>query len=503
MSAQSANLIDIFHARHAGHEGKPALVRRGETVCSFGDLPRSIGRYRAALAQLGVKRGDRVMVKADNSPAFVFTYLAVLASGAIFVPMNAAYTAAEVALLIEDAEPALLVHAAATAVPDLAEAPVRRITLEGDGSGALPDLAATLAPLDGVEPMGADDLAAILFTSGTTGRPKGAMLTHGNLSSNVAVLFETWRFSDADTILHALPLFHAHGLFVALHLALFSAATLRMLPKFDAKAVIAELPLVSVFMGVPTFYTRLLDNPAFTRDVAAARRLFISGSAPLLPSVFNAFEERTGHRILERYGMTEAVMITSNPYEQAGRIPGTVGFPLPGVSLRVIDGARAEVPTGEVGEIEIKGPNVCRGYWRRPEATAESFHADGYFLTGDTGFKDSEGRVTISGRSKDLIISGGYNVYPAEIEMILAEVSGVQDVAVFGVPHPDFGEAVMAAVTLDGGAFDMGAMEALIASRFARFKQPKAVHVLDEFPRNAMGKILKAKLRETYADSFA
>ena len=502
MSAQSENLIDIFYARQAGYADKPALLWRGEVVCSFGDLPGIVGRYRAALARLGVTRGDRVMVKTDNSPAFVFVYLAVLASGAIFVPMNTAYTDAEVMALIDDAEPALLIHAARTAVPMLTEAPVRRVTLEGDGGGALPDLAATLAPLWGVEPLAADDLAAILFTSGTTGRPKGAMLSHGNLSSNVGALFETWRFSDTDTILHALPLFHAHGLFVALHLGLFSSATSRMLPKFDAAAVIAELPLVSVFMGVPTFYTRLLDNPTLTREVATARRLFISGSAPLLPSVFNAFADRTGHRILERYGMTEAVMITSNPYAQTDRIPGTAGFPLPGVSVRVVDAAHGELPVGDVGEIEISGPNVCRGYWRRPEATADSFHADGYFLTGDTGFKDSEGRVTISGRSKDLIISGGYNVYPAEIEMILAEVTGVQDVAVFGVPHPDFGEAVMAAVTLDGGAFDMTAMQAVIAARFARFKQPKAVHVLDEFPRNAMGKILKSRLRETYADSF-
>ena len=499
----SENLIDIFYAAQVGRGAKPALVWRGETVCSFGDLPKAVGRYRAALAQLGVKRGERVMVKTENSPAFVYTYLAVLASGAIFVPMNAAYTAAEVALLIEDAEPVLLIHAAATAVPTLADAPVARATLEGDGSGSLPDLAATLAADMAVEPMGRDDLAAILFTSGTTGRPKGAMLTHGNLSSNVAALYDTWRFSDADTILHALPLFHAHGLFVALHLGLFSAATLRMLPKFDAQAVIADLPNVTVFMGVPTFYARLLENSGFTRDVAEPRRLFISGSAPLLPSVFGAFEERTGHRILERYGMTEAVMITSNAYDQAGRVAGTVGYPLPGVSLRVVGAGRAELPVGEAGEIEIKGPNVCRGYWRRPEATAESFFEDGYFLTGDTGFKDASGRVTISGRSKDLIISGGYNVYPAEIEMIMAEVAGVQDVAVFGVPHPDFGEAVMAAITLDGGDFDMGAMQALIAERFARFKQPKAVHVLDEFPRNAMGKILKAKLREDYAGTFA
>lgn len=497
----SENLIDILYARHAGYEDKPALVWRGEAVCSFAELREEVGRYRAALTQLGVGPGERVMVKTENSPAFVFTYLAVLACGAVFVPMNAAYTAAEVVLLIEDAEPVLLIHAGATAVPQ--DGGVARITLEPDGSGALPALAATLAPDLSVVPMARDDLAAILFTSGTTGRPKGAMLTHGNLVSNVASLFDIWVFSADDVILHVLPLFHAHGLFVALHLGLYSAATVRMLPRFDAEAVLAELPLASVFMGVPTFYTRLLDRPGFTRELAGPRRLFISGSAPLLPSVFAAFEARTGHRILERYGMTEALMITSNPYEQGGRIAGTVGYPLPGVSLRVVGAGRTELAPGEIGEIEIKGPNLCRGYWRRPEATAESFLADGYFLTGDTGFKDAEGRVTISGRSKDLIISGGYNVYPAEIEVLLAEVAGVQDVAVFGVPHPDFGEAVMAAITLDGSAFDRSAIEAVIAERLARFKQPKAVHVLDEFPRNAMGKIVKAKLREMYAATFA
>lgn len=497
----TANLVATFYARQAGHEGKPALVWNGAALCTFGELPQLVGRYRAALASLGVKRGDRVMVKADNSPQFAFTYLAVLASGAIFVPMNTAYTAAEVALLIEDAEPVLLVHAATTPVPE-PSGEVARATLNADGSGSLVELAEASTPDLAVEPVEASDLAAILFTSGTTGRPKGAMLTHGNLASNVAALFDTWRFSSDDIILHALPLFHAHGLFVCLHLGLYSAATLRMMAKFDARRVIDELGQVSVFMGVPTFYTRLLESDGFTRGVAAGRRLFISGSAPLLPSVFAAFEARTGHRILERYGMTETVMITSNPYDQAGRLPGTVGFALPGVSVRVVDGERRDMPVGEVGEIEMKGPNQCAGYWRRPEATAECFFADGYFRTGDTGFLDGEGRLTISGRSKDLIISGGYNVYPAEIEMLLADMPGVQDVAVFGVPHPDFGEAVMAAVTTSGSEFDMAAIQKLIAGRLAKFKQPKSVEVLDAFPRNAMGKVLKQELRDRYKDTF-
>ena len=500
----SENIVAIFYAREAGHRDKVALEWQGQPVCTFGELPTQVGRYKAALASLGVRRGDRVMVKTENSPAFVFTYLAILAAGAIFVPLNAAYTAAEVGLLVEDAEPALLVHAAATPVPPVAATPaLGRATLEPDGSGSLTDLAGSLPPDLAVEPMDARDLAAILFTSGTTGRPKGAMLMHGNLSSNVQALFETWQFSDADSILHALPLFHAHGLFVALHLGLYSAATLKMLPRFDAARVLPLLGEVSVFMGVPTFYTRLLDQPGLCREAVGTIRLFISGSAPLLPSVFEAFEERTGHRILERYGMTEAVMITSNPYDQAGRIPGTVGFPLPGVRLRVVGGAdRGELPVGEVGEIEIAGPNLCAGYWRRPEATAEAFRPDGFFITGDTGLRDANGRVTIAGRSKDLIISGGFNVYPAELEILLAEVPGVSDVAVIGVPHPDFGEAVVAVVTAERADFDPAPIHALARERLARFKQPKAVFVLTEFPRNAMGKVLKAELRKRYARTF-
>lgn len=499
----SENIIDLFYSRERDDASKQAILWQGEPICTFGELPMLVGCYRAALERLGVERGERVMVKTENSPAFVFTYLAVLASGAVFVPMNSGYTAAEVALLIEDADPVLLIHAANTAVPpEASSGRVARATLNPDGSGSLPDLAASLAPDLSVEPVSSADLAAILFTSGTTGRPKGAMLTHGNLASNVEALFETWRFSNQDRILHSLPLFHAHGLFVALHLGLYSAATLHMLPRFDADRVIDQLADVTVFMGVPTFYTRLLDNPSFDRQATDDIRLFVSGSAPLLPSVFAAFEERTGHRILERYGMTETVMITSNPYDQKGRVAGSVGYPLPGVSVRIVDAKGAELTVGEIGEIEIKGPNLCAGYWRRPDATAEAFLPDGFFRTGDTGFKDETGRITISGRSKDLIISGGYNVYPAEIEMLLADAPGVQDVAVFGVPHPDFGEAVMAAITTSGGVFDMAVLQALVAEKLARFKQPKVVHVLSQFPRNAMGKILKNELRDRYRDSF-
>lgn len=498
----NANLAAIFLSRHSGHEAKPALIWNGETVCTFGELPARIGQYRAALVSLGVKRGDRVMLKAENSPHFALTYLAVLAAGATFVPLNPAYTPSEVALLVEDADPVLLVHSSATPVPPEGDG-IARATLEADGSGSLTRLAATLEPDLAVETMAETDLAAILFTSGTTGRPKGAMLMHRNLSSNVAALYEAWRFSDADSILHTLPLFHAHGLFVALHLGLYSAATVHLLARFDAAKVVALLPAVSVFMGVPTFYTRLLDRADFTREVTANIRLFVCGSAPLLPSVFTAFEERTGQRILERYGMTEAVMITSNRYEQDGRIAGTVGYPLPGVELRVVGGeGRQELPPGEVGEVEIRGPNLCAGYWRRPEATAEAIGPDGFFVTGDTGFRDASGRLTIAGRSKDLIISGGFNIYPAELEMVLADVEGVTDVAIIGVPHPDFGEAVVAVVTADQPDMDPALIEAVAAEKLARFKQPKAIRIVAEFPRNAMGKVLKAELRKTYANLF-
>lgn len=497
-----ANLVSIFYDRQKGHQAKPALVWRDEPVVCFGGLPAKVGQYRAALIHLGVKRGDRVMMKSENSPAFVYAYLAVLALGAIIVPLNSAYTASEVALLIEDAEPSLLVHASATPVPDEDKSPVRRIVLEPDGAGALTDLALSLKADLAIEQVAGDDLAAILFTSGTTGRPKGAMLTHGNLSSNVRTLYETWHFSSDDSLLHALPLFHVHGLFVALHLGLYSAATVHMLPKFVVEDVMTRLPNVSVFMGVPTFYSRLLAQPDFNRDLCRSIRLFVSGSAPLLSAVFEQFEARTGHRILERYGMTEALMITSNAYEQSGRVAGTVGMPLPGVLLNIVDEERKLLPAGEIGEIEIKGPNLCRGYWRRPEATAESFYADGYFRTGDTGFKDEAGRVTISGRSKDLVISGGFNVYPAEVETLLASVEGVTDVAIFGVPHPDFGEAVVAAVTADGSGFDVAKLERVAAENLARFKQPKAILLLPELPRNAMGKVMKAELRQRYADLF-
>lgn len=498
----NANLYAHMRQRQQGRDDVPALLWEGKVFSTYGAWPAHVGRARAALVELGVGTGDRVMVKSGNSPAFILAYLATLSLGAVFVPLNPAYTAVETAALMEDAEPALFLHDQKTAVPaaDMLSK-VRRMTLNSDGTGEFPAFAMAMQPDVAVAERSADDLACLLFTSGTTGRPKGAMLTHGNLSSNVAALFALWQFQPDDRILHALPLFHAHGLFVALHLGLWSGATIDLLPRFEADAVFAHLPRASVFMGVPTFYTRLLEDQRLTRESVAHMRLFVSGSAPLLASSFEAFEARTGQRILERYGMTEAVMIASNPYEQDQRIAGTVGYPLPGVQARVVTDEGKALPAGEAGELEISGPNVCKGYWRRPEATAESFFADGFFRTGDTARMEADGRITIVGRSKDLIISGGFNVYPAEVEMVIAECAGVTEAAVFGVPHPDFGEAVVVAITTDR-PIDEAALMAHAATSLARFKQPKKIIQLEALPRNTMGKVLKAELRKTYANLF-
>ena len=347
-----------------------------------------------------------------------------------------------------------------------------------------------------------DDLAAILYTSGTTGRSKGAMLSHANLASNAQVLYETWQWQTDDVLLHALPIFHVHGLFVALHCALLGGSRVIFLPRFDVDQMIARLPEVTVMMGVPTFYTRLLERTDFDRELCAGMRLFISGSAPLLAETHRAFEARTGHRILERYGMTEAGMITSNPYV-GDRIAGTVGFPLAGVQARVADGEGRELPRGEAGVLEISGPNVFRGYWKMPEKTAEEFRPDGWFITGDIAVMAEDGRVTIVGRAKDLIISGGFNVYPKEIELKLDELPGVKESAVIGVPHPDFGEGVTAVVVADGShAVSERSIIAALKDGLARFKQPKRVFIVEELPRNTMGKVQKNVLRENYRDIF-
>jgi malonyl-CoA/methylmalonyl-CoA synthetase len=417
-----------------------------------------------------VKPGDRVASQAPKTPEALMLYLAALKSGAVYLPLNTAYTEAEVAYFLGDAEPALFTKDA--------------VALAAEAAGLAPDM--------DVHETAPDDLAALLYTSGTTGRSKGAMLSHANLASNALALHQAWGFRPGDTLLHALPIFHVHGLFIALHCILLNGGPTLWLERFDDAAVLAALPRATVMMGVPTFYTRLLANPAFTREAAAHVRVFICGSAPLLESTFAEFEERTGQRILERYGMSEAAIITTNPLD-GPRVAGSVGFPLPGVSLRISGGQ-------ETGVIEIKGPSVFSGYWRMPEKTAEEFTPDGWFKTGDVGRVDADGRVWISGRAKDLIISGGYNVYPKEIEMAIDELPGVQESAVVGVPHPDFGEAVTAVVVPRAGATIAETdIIATLRGRLANFKVPKRVYVVGELPRNAMGKVQKNVLRERYA----
>jgi len=473
----------------------------------YNEVPQRSGQILSLLQQSGVQKGDRVVVQVEKSIEAVLLYLACLRAGAIYIPLNTAYTPKELGYFLQDATPRMFVCS-----PDKKDAlmPVVRaagvpvvFSLGALGEGELMDAAAAMESSEQIVEVAAEDLAAILYTSGTTGLSKGAMLSHANLASNARVLHDYWHWQPNDVLLHALPIFHVHGLFVALHCALLGGSRVIFLPRFDAGQMIERLPESTVMMGVPTFYTRLLERADFTRELCAGMRLFISGSAPLLADTHRDFEARTGHRILERYGMTEAGMITSNPY--AGeRVAGTVGFALPGVSARVADEQGSELPRGEAGVLEIAGPNVFRGYWQMPEKSAEEFRPDGWFITGDIAVMADDGRVTIVGRAKDLIISGGFNVYPKEIESQIDELSGIRESAVIGVPHRDFGEGVTAVVVPDGSAelTEQSVMDALSDS-LARFKQPKRVFIVDELPRNTMGKVQKNILRDTYRDTFA
>lgn len=473
---------------------------------TYADMFARSAQYAGALQKLGVKAGDRVAVQVEKTPDTLMLYLGTIRAGGVFLPLNTAYTPAEIGYFVGDAEPAVFVcdPARADVLAGTAQkAGARLHTLDQNGEGSLSLLADQMPTDYDNRPREDDDLAAILYTSGTTGRSKGAMLTHGNLASNSQTMVKYWQFTEDDVLLHALPIFHTHGLFVATNCLMMAGGSMLFLPKFDLDQVLAALPKATAMMGVPTFYTRLLASDRFTRDVAAHMRLFISGSAPLSAEVHKEFRERTGHAILERYGMTETNMNTSNPYDGARR-PGTVGFPLPGVGLRVVDARTGrELPDGEVGIIEIKGPNVFLGYWRMPEKTAQEFRADGYFITGDMGRVDEDGYVSIVGRSKDLIISGGFNVYPAEVEALLDELPGVAESAVIGVPHPDFGEAVVAVLAPKPGAeLSQDAVQASLNDRLAKFKQPKKVHILEALPRNTMGKIQKNVLRERFSGDF-
>ena len=486
------NVYARFEAAFQNAADAPALVCPGREDWTYGRLVEEVGHAAGALDVRRVGVGDRVLVQVEKTPEAVALYLACLKTGVVYVPINTAYTKPEVEYFISDCEPALLV------VDSDFETDVPVATLDGVGGGTLLSSASRNLPVAKSVPRADDDLAAIIYTSGTTGRSKGAMLTHANLLSNADTLCAAWGWRDDDVLLHALPMFHVHGLFVALHCAFLNATPVVFHPGFDAAAIIRDLPRSTVMMGVPTFYTRLVNEPAFDAAACARMRLFISGSAPLTEQAFSAFEERTGFRILERYGMSETLMNTSNPLD-GERVAGTVGFALPGVDVRIADEAGSPVPTGAVGTIEVRGPNVFKGYWRMPERTAEEFRDDGFFVTGDLGTMDAEGRVTIVGRDKDLVISGGYNVYPKEVETLIDEIPEVVESAVIGVPHSDFGEGVVA-VVVTRGRVDEKLVEAHLKGRLARYKQPKRVIRVDELPRNPMGKVQKNTLRRQFAE---
>ena len=494
-----SNFFAELEAGFKNHADQPALILSGQDDWSYAELLLQINRAAAELAAIGAGAGDRVLVQLPKSSENLALYLACLKLGLVYVPLNTGYTAAELDYFVSDAEPVLYVgeqHRSDVVSATLQPRDAERLLVFSNGASTSDDLA---IPLTAVR--ATDDLAAILYTSGTTGRSKGAMLSHGNLASNAHALSEEWGWQASDVLLNALPIFHVHGLFIASHCALLNATPMIFLEKFDASEVMARLPDATVMMGVPTFYTRLLGRSELTPDRVAHMRVFICGSAPLTEQTFEEWEQRTGHRILERYGMSETIINTSNPL-QGERVAGTVGFALPGQQVRVADEAGVPVPTGEVGMIEVAGPNVFQGYWRMPEKTAEEIRGDGFFITGDLGVQAADGRLSIVGRSKDLVISGGYNVYPKEVEVALDDMAQVAESAVIGVPHPDFGEAVVAVIVPSAGEVTQAQVDAALGHQLARFKQPKRVMNVTELPRNTMGKVQKNLLREQYADLF-
>lgn len=497
-------LYDSLFGKHLGQDTVFLELSDGRTITHADFLGQS-AQFAHVFTSLGVTAGDRLAVQIDKSPEALAIYAACVQAGIIFLPLNTAYTADEVYYFVSDSGAKLLICAErnAEALAPVAQATGAKLeTLNGDGSGTLPKLAETGPATFETVDRSADDLAAFLYTSGTTGRSKGAMLSQGNLLSNAEVLTSEWRFTKDDVLLHALPIFHTHGLFVATNISLIAGGKMLFLPKFDLDAMIALMPKATAMMGVPTFYTRLLGDARFTRDLAQHMRLFVSGSAPLLAETHVQFENRTGHRILERYGMTETNMNTSNPYDGERRA-GTVGFPLPGTDVKITDSAGVPLAQGEIGEIEVRGPNVFQGYWNMPEKTAEELRENGFFVTGDLGQFDADGYLSIVGRNKDLIISGGYNIYPKEIELLLDEAEGVLESAVIGVPHPDFGETVVGILVAEQGVEpDLDAIKAGLGGSLARFKQPQKLIVLPELPRNTMGKVQKKALRDQFGSLF-
>lgn len=497
------NFYALTHERIGKTPDAPFLNIPGGRRWSFGEIDALSAEIAGALIRSGASPGDRIAAQVEKSAENVALYLASLRGGFVYTPLNTAYTPAEIAYFVRDAEPAVFV-CDPTHEGDAPKGPVI-LTLSADGGGSLIEMARAGPPSTAIMSRAADDLAAILYTSGTTGRAKGAMLTHENLSSNALALCELWGFRGGDILLHALPIFHIHGLFVALNTSLLNASEVIFLPKFDAGDCRREMNRATIMMGVPTFYTRLLAEEGFGKADCANIRVFISGSAPLTNETFKAFEKRTGKKILERYGMSEAGMIASNPLS-GERIAGTVGYPLPGVELRITEEGRI-LPPGDAGVVEVRGPNIFKGYWRMPEKTVEEFRDGGWFVTGDIGFLSHDGRLTLSGRAKDLIIVGGFNVYPKEIEVVLDALPEIAESAIIGAPHPDMGEGVVAVLTPATGSaaappLSDDALKNAVAD-LARFKQPRRFVWLDSLPRNAMGKVQKQELRKLVSDVFA
>ena len=499
-------LYDQLFGRHAGKQTPFLILPDGQTISHAAFLAMG-AQIAHVLTDLGLRAGDRLAAQVEKSPQMLALYAACAQTGVIFLPLNTAYMPDELAYFLQNSGASLFVcdGARADALGEVsAAAGAQMQTLNADGGGSLMAMAAGKPERFATVDRDGDDLAAFLYTSGTTGRSKGAMLTQINLLSNAQTLTSLWRFGPDDVLLHALPIFHTHGLFVATNVMLLAGGAMIFMPKFNPDDMIRLMPQATSMMGVPTFYTRLLDQPAFDADLTRHMRLFISGSAPLLAETHIEFETRTGHRILERYGMTETNMNTSNPFD-GDRRAGTVGHALPDVELIVTDpDTGAEVPTGDIGQIEVRGPNVFRGYWQMPEKTAEDLRDNGFFITGDLGFVDSDGYVTIVGRGKDLIISGGYNIYPKELELLLDDQPGVLESAVIGVPHPDFGESpVGVLVAQPGQSPDIAQINAQLTAKLAKFKHPKKLVVVDALPRNTMGKVQKNLLRDEYRNLFS
>ncbi len=498
-------LYDALFAQLSGRTS-PLLILPDGTSLSGAAFLQMVARFAHCFARLGLAPGDRVAVQVAKSPQALALYGAAVASGVVLLPLNPAYTVEEAGYFVGNAGARLLLAdpSSRDGLAGLAtDSGMLLLTLDGAGRGSFADMAANQPAEYTAADRKPDDLAALLYTSGTTGRAKGAMLSHQNLLSNAEVLASVWRFDRNDVLLHALPIFHTHGLFVASNVTLLTGGTMIFLPGFNSPDVLRLMPKATAMMGVPTFYTRLLADPGLTRQAVAHMRLFVSGSAPLLAGTHDSFAHRTGHAILERYGMTETNMNTSNPYDGPRR-PGTVGLPLPGIEVVITDPATGvALPQGQAGMIEVRGPNVFRGYWQMPDKTAEDLRPDGFFITGDLGRFDENGYLQIVGRQKDLIISGGFNIYPKELELLLDQAPGVLESAVFGVPHLDFGEAVLALLVPQPGAVpDPEAIMADLSNRIARFKLPKAIIVSSSLPRNAMGKVQRNQLRQTYQHWF-